>query len=83
MRAALANPRLWLGGAIAAFTALIVLPRALRAQWPPALTVALAALACALLAVSWVVGKQASPRAAIALGAIGLAVIAAAAWRWL
>jgi hypothetical protein len=82
MRTIVKNPRFWLGGATVAFAALIVLPRALRADWPPALTLALAVLACALLAASWMAARQVSVRTGLLLLAAGAAIVAAAAYAW-
>jgi hypothetical protein len=76
------NPRLWTGLAIAAFAALIFLPRALRSGWPPWLTIVLAVLACVLLVTSWVVGRQMKLRTGLAVGAGAILVIAVAAYQW-
>jgi peptidoglycan/LPS O-acetylase OafA/YrhL len=73
------NPRFWTFLAIGTFTALIVLPRALRESWPPWLTFVLAVASCVLLVTSWVVAKQMTPRTGLIVGSLGILLVAGAA----
>jgi hypothetical protein len=78
----LRNPRFWTACALVTFTALIILPRALRSQWPAWLTVALGLATCPLLAASWVAAGQLSVRTAALVCGVGMLVIAAGAYQW-